>query len=253
VNAARVAVLALAVLVLAAPAARADGDPASDVLYTSDVFLPFGTTSASLVQQVAGVYRGGERIKVAVIASPTDLGSIPSLFGKPDVYAKFLAIELSNFYVGPLLVVMPAGLGFYDGATPAAAAPQALGTVPVGAGLVASASAAVDALSRSGALQVPDVLAPTVEALTAIGKRGSKVQLRYFVIADSERATTVVRVLAGTKVIATLRSPERTVLVGKPYATLWRASATGNLRFCVTATSPAGKTSRASCAAILLG
>ena len=57
-----------------------------------------------------GKYLGrGYRVKVAVIASGADLGAIPSLFGKPTEYSRFLGVELSMYYVGPLLIVMPAG------------------------------------------------------------------------------------------------------------------------------------------------
>src|SRR5262249_49953284 len=39
------------------------------------------------------------------IATRTDLGSVPSLFGKPKAYAQFLGEEIRSFYTGPLLVV----------------------------------------------------------------------------------------------------------------------------------------------------
>ena len=68
--------------------ARADGDPASDVLVTQDVFLPTAAVATdvavSLQRQVERAYAQGERVKVAVILTPVDLGSIPSLFDKPS-------------------------------------------------------------------------------------------------------------------------------------------------------------------------
>ena len=59
---------------------------------------------------------------MALIASPTDLGAIPSLFAKPQRYANFLDVEIS-FFGGkqPLLVVMPNGYGV-QGLGPAATA-----------------------------------------------------------------------------------------------------------------------------------
>jgi hypothetical protein len=95
-------------------AARADADPASDVLYTEDVFLPLSTKVApALAQQLADVTRAasdaGDPVRVALIAAPADLGGVPALFGKPTDYARFLGAELQFVYPGRLLVVMPQG------------------------------------------------------------------------------------------------------------------------------------------------
>src|SRR5207248_1682863 len=43
VRGAPLVVVGAALLLVVAPAARADGDPASDTLYVGDVFLPLGT------------------------------------------------------------------------------------------------------------------------------------------------------------------------------------------------------------------
>jgi hypothetical protein len=69
---------AFAVLVVAAPA-RADGDPASDVLYFGTVFLPYSVPVGKIERQrlesvVAAARRAGFPIKVALIAKPDDLG-----------------------------------------------------------------------------------------------------------------------------------------------------------------------------------
>jgi hypothetical protein len=79
-------------------AARADADPASDVLYTGDVFLPLSTkVSPRLARQLADATRAasaaGKPVRVALIAAPADLGGIPSLFGKPTEYARFLGLD----------------------------------------------------------------------------------------------------------------------------------------------------------------
>ena len=94
--------------------ARADADPASDVLYTDDVFLPFSTiVSPGLAGQLADATRAasdaGKPVRVALIAAPADLGGIPSLFGKPTDYARFLGLELQFVYTGRVLIVMPQG------------------------------------------------------------------------------------------------------------------------------------------------
>jgi hypothetical protein len=95
-------------------AARADADPASDVLYTDDVFLPFSTkVSPGLARQLADATRAasavGKPVRVALIAAPADLGGVPSLFGKPTAYARFLGLELQFVYTGRVLIVMPQG------------------------------------------------------------------------------------------------------------------------------------------------
>jgi len=97
--------------------ARADGDPASDELIGANVFYPFSPpVSAGLQRTLDSETSAAGRvhfpIKVALIASPADLGAIPSLFAKPQQYADFLDQEIS--FAGTktlLLVVMPDGYG----------------------------------------------------------------------------------------------------------------------------------------------
>ena len=117
--AARLAAICAAVLTLVAilpAAALADGDPASDVLLGENVFYPYSPSVSPSLQKslsatTAGAKRAGFPIKVALIASPVDLGVIPDLFGKPQKYATFLDQEISFRAKQPLLVVMPAGYG----------------------------------------------------------------------------------------------------------------------------------------------
>lgn len=108
--------LALVLAGGAAPA-RADGDPASDVLTTQPLFLPQdaaipATRQAQLSALLRAANRSGYPIRVAVVASSTDLGSVTELWRQPQTYARFLGQELSLIYRGPLLVVMPDGFGF---------------------------------------------------------------------------------------------------------------------------------------------
>ncbi len=97
------------------PVARGDGDPASDVLLSADVFYPFepaaGSAERALNRVSATLVKLHDTVKVAIIAAPSDLGAVTSLFDKPQAYAKFVDVELS--YSGPpqLLVVMPDGYG----------------------------------------------------------------------------------------------------------------------------------------------
>jgi hypothetical protein len=106
----------------AAPAAMADGDPASDVLITDSLYLPYEAPPADVVGKLRGVVTAakaaGQTVRVAVIHSPQDLGAVSNLYGHPQEYANLLATELQN-PVEPgarghreeLLVVMPAGFG----------------------------------------------------------------------------------------------------------------------------------------------
>jgi hypothetical protein len=107
-----IAVLA-ALAAAIATEARADADPASDVLYVRDVFLPYEAVSPAAADALRSAARearaDGKPIKVAVIASRRDLGGVPTLFGNPLYYARFLGAELQFLYSGRLLVVMPQG------------------------------------------------------------------------------------------------------------------------------------------------
>jgi hypothetical protein len=103
------------------PAALADGDPASDVLVYQPVFFPYQKAPGRLQRELSGLVRSaneqGYRIRVAVIQSPRDLGSVPVLFGKPPaVYAQFLSSELESIWRNRVLVVMPSGYGLAQGA-----------------------------------------------------------------------------------------------------------------------------------------
>ena len=57
--------------------------------------------------------KAGFPVRVAIIPEAYDLGYVTQLWGRPRSYAEFLGIELSLVFKGPLLVVMPAGFGFY--------------------------------------------------------------------------------------------------------------------------------------------
>ena len=86
------------------------------MLLGENVFYPYTPPSPSRLQkplnpETAAAKRAGFPIKVALIASPIDLGVIPGLFGKPQKYADFLDQEISFRGKQPLLVVMAAGYG----------------------------------------------------------------------------------------------------------------------------------------------
>ena len=137
---ARLFALALALAALAAaPAARADGDPASDVLYTQNVFLPYAegvpdALAAELTNQVLKANKSGYRIKVAVIASRGDLGLVQGLWLKPKLYGPFLGRELRFLFRETLVIVMPNGFGVYHDEKSVAPEERLLAGVKIGSG-----------------------------------------------------------------------------------------------------------------------
>ena len=114
-----IALLLAAAAASAVPAgAGANGDPASDVLPFSNVFLSIQDPRTSpagrdLLAQTKAAATKKRPIKVAVISQPSDLGLIQSLWKKPQTYAEFLGKELVSFghYNGTLIVSMPNGYG----------------------------------------------------------------------------------------------------------------------------------------------
>jgi len=156
VSVVRLVVVAAIVCALCTPAARADGDPASDVLYGQRMFVPADASfprpaRQRLLSVLAASLRAGYPIKVAVIPSAYDLGSVGVLWGKPRLYARFLGIELSLSFRGRLLVVMPAGLGVYHAGKAVVEERRAIADVTVGKGAGALASTAIDAVRRLAA------------------------------------------------------------------------------------------------------
>jgi hypothetical protein len=134
-------------------AALADADPASDVLLGENVFYPYNPPVASSLQralnaETAAAHRGRFPVKVALIATPVDLGAIPTFFGKPRQYAAYLDQEISFGQAKvPLLVVMPDGYGT-AGLSPAAAAAAASLPRPTSAAGSSLAQAALAAVRK---------------------------------------------------------------------------------------------------------
>lgn len=147
----------LALGALCAREARADGDPASDVLVEQVLFLPWdadlsSTQQATLQALLKATAREGHPLRVALIASSTDLGSVTPLWRKPQSYAQFLGEELSLTYRGPLLVVMPTGFGLAGFGERTAAVKSALAGIDVpapGAGLGRVALTAVHRIASA--------------------------------------------------------------------------------------------------------
>jgi hypothetical protein len=184
--------LAMLVICLPAPPARADGDPASDFLLFTPVFAPF--TGASLPQinrlkaTVAAAKHGGYEVRVAVVSGRQDLGAVPDLFGRPSTYARFLGSELVGQYRGRLLVVMPQGYGFSikGKADKAGARPLAGLALPASASpddLTAAATAAVRRLAQVAGVQVPVIPLKAVTTPSTTGGGGSTSARRWLLFA----------------------------------------------------------------------
>jgi hypothetical protein len=144
--------------------ALADGDPASDVLASQSLFLPAdgGFTPAQQIRLAALLHSAqhdGYPVRVAVIATPADLGSVGALWRMPGSYARLLGQELTLVYRGTLLVTMPNGFGVYRtggrqvgpsrGGAPAAGAPPSLAAPRRGTSLVVAAADAVEQLAAA--------------------------------------------------------------------------------------------------------
>jgi MYXO-CTERM domain-containing protein len=212
----RALVLALLAVAVAAPAARADGDPASDFLLTEQVFYPYysNVPKASLTQlkqTVADANKRGYTLRVAVITSPYDLGSLSALWPKPKAYANFLALELSFVYRGRLLVVTPNGFGYNAGTKTVNKTPvdvhdpktlAFLRTVPIGKGtngLLQTADRAVRLLAARQGVELP--------AATASASSGSSSSSDTIIIAVAAVVGAVL--VAGLEVLRRRRRNRR--------------------------------------------
>ena len=170
------AVLALALAALAPGIARADGDPASDVLYTQGIFVPqdAGVPAADVARLAALVResrRAGSPVKVAIVASSYDLGSVTALWRRPQTYAHFLGVELSLLYRGRLLAVMPNGLGVYHHGRPVARETAVLHGIAIDRGnLAATAATAVRRLAAADGHRLAVPVAATARASAAGGR-----------------------------------------------------------------------------------
>jgi hypothetical protein len=194
-QATRIVVCLLTCAVVAATAtapARADGDPASDYLIGQQVFLSYDAkippaAANRLVAAVASANKNGFPIKVALIWSAYDLGSVPELFRKPRTYARFLDAEDSKCWWGGscgsgrfktttrLVVVMPNGLGFAQWKHDPGEGYRTLAPIkvmPTPAGLANAATTAVVKLARAAGVKVSTAVSPGTPRPSAGNSRG---------------------------------------------------------------------------------
>ena len=164
--------------------AKADGDPASDVLATQQLFLPQDAAvppaqQAHLTALLQEAARGGYPIRVALIASATDLGSVTALWNQPQNYAQFLGQELGLVYHGPLLVVMPTGFGLYHLPHPSTAQRALAGGPNPRAG---TGTAAITAIRNLAAAAGHPLAPPTTATSNPRTTRGSPTPWIVFAI-----------------------------------------------------------------------
>ena len=161
----RAFLLVLLVACALAGTARADGDPASDYLYGLKLFLPYDVKIPKERQQeltsfVEATNRSGYEIRVAIIGSSYDLGSVTSLWRQPRTYARFLGAELQFVYAKRLLIVMPNGFGMYWKGHSVKREYAVLSKIPIGkggSGLVDAAQNAVSKLAAASGVKVTEV------------------------------------------------------------------------------------------------
>ncbi len=186
----RLLCVVLLAAVLPAAAARADGDPASDVLLSQDSYLPYAPTvqkrlQTALEDVLKKARDAGFPMKVALINNEADLGAYPDLFNQPQRYADLLSGELAA--LNPhgdavqgvhLLVVMPGGFG---GANLGDGVDRALGSVDINAEAQSDglAQAAIASVARLATENGHEVAVPP-EASLKLGKSN----------ASSKRKTT---------------------------------------------------------------
>jgi hypothetical protein len=158
----RLTLLLLLASLAAAPTAYADGDPASDYLLGEQIFFPYDTKfpaaqQIAFAQVVRDANQAGFKIRVALIASSYDMGSVTSLYLKPRTYARFLGQELSFVYTQRLLVVMRNGFGFnrpHHGSTAEYRALAKIRVAPGASGLLAAAQTAVLRLAAANGIKL---------------------------------------------------------------------------------------------------
>jgi hypothetical protein len=244
--------------------AAADGDPASDVLLAADQYTPYPPPSQkpakALGDAISAASANGDHIKVAVIATKNDLGSVPSLFGQPRKYARFLGTELAFFYKGALLVVMPAGYGFANNGKAVPAAESVLAHLSVDDkstdGLALAAAQAVPKLKAARLLHYKDTTAPRASPLPGTAAAGHPLTLRYQAWDDSGRAKIDIQIQTKKKTkLASFHIPLRSVIQGQWYSVKWvvpKSAAHKVLNYCVRATDAAGNRGTVTCGKLIV-
>ena len=184
------------------PVAHADADPASDILYTQRIYLPFfgekvsDANANTLKKVVDQAWNKGYRVKVALIAARNDLGGVFQLWEKPQTYATFLGRELIFLYKGPLITAMPNGLGVYHFKHSTAAEKAVVQKIKVEPGADGVANAATVAVARLAGIKPP----PLPNARGAGGGGGGTPAWQLIVIVVGGVAILAAMLILGPRV-----------------------------------------------------
>jgi hypothetical protein len=176
------AVLAVLALGVAVPA-RADGDPASDYLLTRPLFVPQddGVPQENvdqLTSVLADAKARGYTIRVALIGTRYDMGSVYELWKLPKTYARFLGQELHFLYKGRLLVVMPNGMATSTGGLATPKDQAVVDRIPApGADGAAMANAAARAVQQLAAQAGVIVTLPKLSAPKGSSANSDRVKI----------------------------------------------------------------------------
>ena len=152
---------------MAIPAATCSSTSRCTSAPTAGVSVPAQLRLGETLQRAQ---RDGVPIRVAIIATPSDLGAVGSLWRQPQAYARFLGLELALSYKGRLLVVMPNGVGFnWPGHSPAAVKQALRGLVGGTSGddLAAAAQTAARRVAATSGVSLPAASASTSPASPA--------------------------------------------------------------------------------------
>ena len=160
--------LACVLALVCAPAARADGDPASDVLASQTVFYgsELDLKSKAAAQLPALLEKAkqaqGHETRVAILTVPEDMGEIQDLWQDQVNYGALLGSEVAYVYRGRLLIVMPSGYAMFHIGHSSVREQRVLDKLPAPAqpqDMLPGATKAVQALAAAEGvkLTVPDV------------------------------------------------------------------------------------------------
>jgi hypothetical protein len=162
--------LACALGLVCTPAARADGDPASDVLPSQTVFygseLDLKSKAAAQLPALLDEAKQaqGHETRVAILTAPEDMGEIQDLWEDQVSYGPLLGSEVAYVYRGRLLIVMPSGYAMFHIGHSSVREQRVLDKLPAPAqpaDMLPGAMKAVQALAAAEGkrLRIPDVAA----------------------------------------------------------------------------------------------
>lgn len=197
-------VLAVGLALVFSPSARADGDPAGDVLAQQTVFygsaLDLESAEAAQLPALLGrAQAAGYELRVAAMSVDADMGAIDYMWDDPLNYVDFLAQELAYRYQGRVLVIMPSGYAMYRLGHSSVRDQRVLDKLaPVGddpSAVLPRALDAVVALAKAQGieLEVPDVQPPPggmTQPVSDFKKRQSAASAQVGSSARSTRAAT---------------------------------------------------------------